>query len=137
MHWFIHYCCWARTVLSGTVSPTEKHSLLGDTVPGQARADPWKIQTYTPVRKLTSFLIGIYKIYYDFFTKTNPYNLIWRISKCVNWDQLTMIRFLIWVPKLTFLNFVSFWCNVYLKNDIFKTCFRQSAKSAMTAWHVR
>ena len=35
------------------------------------------------------------------------------------------------------LYFVNFCYNVYLKNGIFKTCFRQSAKGKMTAWDVR
>ena len=48
-----------------------------------------------------------------------------------------MIRFLILVSNLTFLDFVIFGIflskNVNLKNGIFKICLRQSAKCKMTA----
>ena len=47
-----------------------------------------------------------------------------------------MIHFLIFASTLTFFDFAIFCqfllSNVYLKNGIFKTCFRQSAKSKMT-----
>ena len=58
-------------------------------------------------------------------------------------QYLNMIRFLILVSNLTFWDFWIFWnfgdtfSNIYLKNDIFETCFRQSAKGKMTAWDVR
>ena len=49
--------------------------------------------------------------------------------------------FLIFMSNLTFLD-VAHFCqillsNINLKNDIFETCFRQSAKGKMTAWDVR
>ena len=48
-----------------------------------------------------------------------------------------MIRFLILVSNLTFLDFVifgdNFPKNISLENGIFKICFRQSAKCKMTA----
>ena len=48
-----------------------------------------------------------------------------------------MIQFLICVPNLTFLDFDIVHdilvLNVCLKNEFFKTCFRQSAKCKMTA----
>ena len=52
-------------------------------------------------------------------------------------QYLVLIRFVILVSKLTFLDFVIFWDffpkNMYLENGIFKICFRQSAKCKMTA----
>ena len=56
-------------------------------------------------------------------------------------QYLVMIRFLIFMSNLTFLNFANFCqflsSNIYVKNGIFETCFRQSAKGKMTAWDVR
>ena len=51
-------------------------------------------------------------------------------------QYLVLIRFLILVSNLTFLDFVFFGNflsnNIYLENGIFKICFRQSAKCKMT-----
>ena len=61
------------------------------------------------------------------------------VSKCVNWDKIisssdTIIDLGV---KFDIFGFCHFWRffskNIYLKNDIFKICFRQSAKCKMTA----
>ena len=55
-------------------------------------------------------------------------------------QYLVVIRFLIFMSNLTFLDFAKF-CHflpsiIYVKNGIFETCFRESAKGKMTAWDV-
>ena len=59
-------------------------------------------------------------------------NVLFETKWCLN-----MIRFLILVSKLTFLDFVIlgvfFSKNISLENGIFKICLRQSAKCKMTA----
>ena len=51
---------------------------------------------------------------------------------------MVMIRLLIFMLKFTFRDVANFCqlllCNINLKNDIFRTCFRQSAKGKMIAW---
>ena len=70
-------------------------------------------------------------------------NLYQHTPKCVNLDNQifkydTIFDFGVKIDIFEFSYFfVNFLCNAYLKNGIFKICFRQSAKSKMTAWHVR
>ena len=70
-------------------------------------------------------------------------NIVLNTSKCVNLDNIiskcdTIFDFGVKIDIFEFCYFLwNKWCNVYLKNGIFKTCFRQSAKGKMTAWHVR
>ena len=56
-------------------------------------------------------------------------------------QYLVVIRFLIFMSKLTVWDFAEFYqfvlSNIEVKNGIFETCFRQAAKGKMTAWEVR
>ncbi len=62
-------------------------------------------------------------------------NAIWRISKCVNWANNNMWQWYVFILFLWHIwhVWILFCENIYLKNDIFKICFRQSAKCRMTA----
>ena len=66
--------------------------------------------------------------------------MIWRMSKCVRWDKIiskydTSFDFGINFDIFGFCRFWSFGLsqNTDLKNDMFKICFRESAKRKMTA----
>ena len=65
-------------------------------------------------------------------------NILNYVSKCVNRDKIisssdTVFDFGVKFDILGFCHFLRFFSkNIYLKNDIFKLCFRQSAKCKMT-----
>ena len=63
-------------------------------------------------------------------------NILNYVSKCVNGDKMISSSDTIIDLGVNF-DIFDFWYfyakNIYLKNDIFKICFRQSAKCKMTA----